>query len=289
MDLLKSDVQDFVAMRNAPDSTYALLGRGLDEVANREEAAEAGMDYADMIRCTRSLRSTSTSLVTPRTSLTRQTRCARCSASRRRRLSGACWAARASRGCWAARPRTCPGLPFRRTRTTPRSCARSLPACRMPSTNCSTSTASPTSSTTGVRCEAPHRGAQDPHGSELRGLRDGRRWEPVVAPPAERPALRQGFHLLHQDARRHRRPLQDGGRLHRFSLPPARVHLPQEQEGARREVLRGREEDRLGEQGPQGLRLRWPPRGSLRQVGSERGHGCLRKYDVPNFARSLFL
>merc|ERR1712124_85380 len=50
MDLLKSDVQDFVAMRNAPDSTYALLGRGLDEVANREEAAEAGMDYADMMK-----------------------------------------------------------------------------------------------------------------------------------------------------------------------------------------------------------------------------------------------
>ena len=37
-------------MRNAPDSTYALLGRGLDEVANREEAAEAGMDYADMMK-----------------------------------------------------------------------------------------------------------------------------------------------------------------------------------------------------------------------------------------------
>ena len=48
--MLKSDVQDFVAMRNAPDSTYALLGRGLDEVANREEAAEAGMDYADMMK-----------------------------------------------------------------------------------------------------------------------------------------------------------------------------------------------------------------------------------------------
>lgn len=50
MDLLKSDVQDFVAMRNAPDSTYALLGRGLDEVANREEAAEAGMDYSEMMK-----------------------------------------------------------------------------------------------------------------------------------------------------------------------------------------------------------------------------------------------
>merc|ERR1712224_785220 len=72
------------------------------------------------------------------------------------------------------------------------------------------------------------------------------------------------------------KPLQDGGRLHRFSLPPARAHLPQEQEGPCREVLRGREEDRLGEQGPQGLRLRWPSRGPLRQVGSERGHGCLR-------------
>merc|ERR1712025_1263317 len=70
--------------------------------------------------------------------------------------------------------------------------------------------------------------------------------------------------------------LDNGGRLHRFSLPPARVHLPQEQEGPCREVLRGREEDRLGEQGPQGLRLRWPSRGPLRQVGSERGHGCLR-------------
>merc|ERR1711959_99497 len=50
MNLLKADVQDFVAMRNAPDSTYALLGRGLDEVANSEEAHSAGMDYGEMMK-----------------------------------------------------------------------------------------------------------------------------------------------------------------------------------------------------------------------------------------------
>lgn len=48
--VLKTDVQDFVAMRNAPDSTYALLGRGLDEVANSEEAHSAGMDFGEMMK-----------------------------------------------------------------------------------------------------------------------------------------------------------------------------------------------------------------------------------------------
>lgn len=48
--VLKADVQDFVAMRNAPDSTYALLGRGLDEVANSEEAHSAGMDFGEMMK-----------------------------------------------------------------------------------------------------------------------------------------------------------------------------------------------------------------------------------------------
>merc|ERR1711981_614639 len=115
----KSDVQDFVAMRNAPDSTYALLGRGLDEVANREEAAEAGMDYADMMKVHE--------IATKHLDIFGHPEDESDSANAMRALFG---------------------LEEEETERSMLGCARSLPACRMPSTNCSTSTASPTSSAT---------------------------------------------------------------------------------------------------------------------------------------------
>ena len=47
--MLHNDVKGFVAMRKAPDATYALLGRALEEVGADEDVAAAGRDYKEMV------------------------------------------------------------------------------------------------------------------------------------------------------------------------------------------------------------------------------------------------